>query len=560
MVQSRFSLLVLLTFLCIARSQDFTAQLLKPGHECVRECKEGESPMFCHYKFTVELYQTLGAPCDLCHPDDKFTSKCPCILADGFERTLLAVNKMLPAPSIQVCAGDRIVVDVTNAMEGYDTTLHWHGLRQKNTQYFDGVPMITQCPISAGQTFRYQMITNEGTYFYHTHSGLQKFDGIEGSVIARLPRSQDGAAHLFDYDLPEHVVFVNDWMHTHIESKFPGLRTRSTAQQPTSILINGKGRWTDLSAGNTTTTPLEVFNVKKGYRYRFRMINSMTSACTLGMRVIGHNLTVITTDGELVRPQVVDAIHSSAGERYDFILHADQEAGEYWIQFWATGLCLDDQIQQLAILKYEGSDSTKLAVVPTYQEALNHTGLALNYPLTTCGHDTTHGLCLAHLRSGYEIDDKELLKEKPDVKLYLNYTLMSYAAEELFQNDSHRTYAVFGGTQYVQAFVNGYSFKFPPSPLLSQYQDAKHSICPTDGSNPPGCSGNCSCTNVFNVPLNSVVEIVMIDGVDLADVHSFHLHGYTFKVVGMGTPADLNVTACNSNNIREFDEAGKLKR
>lgn len=61
---------------------------------------------------------------------------------------------MIPGPSIDVCEGDRIVVDVVNAMEGDELTIHWHGMFQKDSQYYDGAAFITQCPIPEQTTFR----------------------------------------------------------------------------------------------------------------------------------------------------------------------------------------------------------------------------------------------------------------------------------------------------------------------------------------------------------------------------------------------------------------------
>lgn len=63
---------------------------------------------------------------------------------------------MIPGPSIQVCQGDKVVVDVENHMEGMEVTLHWHGVWQRGSQYYDGVPYVTQCPIQEGNTFRYK--------------------------------------------------------------------------------------------------------------------------------------------------------------------------------------------------------------------------------------------------------------------------------------------------------------------------------------------------------------------------------------------------------------------
>lgn len=77
------------------------------------------------------------------------------MLADGVERGILTVNRMIPGPSIQVCENDKVVIDVENHMEGMETTIHWHGIWQRGSQYYDGVPFVTQCPIQQGNTFRW---------------------------------------------------------------------------------------------------------------------------------------------------------------------------------------------------------------------------------------------------------------------------------------------------------------------------------------------------------------------------------------------------------------------
>lgn len=92
----------------------------------------------------------------MCTPNATNTvwSHCQCVLADGVERGILTANRMIPGPSIQVCENDKVVVDVENHMEGMETTIHWHGIHQRGSQYYDGVPFVTQCPIQQGNTFR----------------------------------------------------------------------------------------------------------------------------------------------------------------------------------------------------------------------------------------------------------------------------------------------------------------------------------------------------------------------------------------------------------------------
>lgn len=88
------------------------------------------------------------------------------------------INRKIPGPPVHVCENDLIVVDLTNLMGGTSATLHWHGIHQRKTPYFDGVPYVTQCPIGFATTFRYEFrATQPGTQFYHSHSGHHKVNG-----------------------------------------------------------------------------------------------------------------------------------------------------------------------------------------------------------------------------------------------------------------------------------------------------------------------------------------------------------------------------------------------
>nr|CAI5857900.1 unnamed protein product [Callosobruchus analis] len=214
-----------------------------------------------------------------------------------------------------------------------------------------------------------------GTFFYHPHTGLQRFDGLSGSMVVRVPRSRDPNSYLYDFDDPTHVIMVNGWMHQHAVEKYPGLWTRNRGQEPVNLLINGRGQWRNPQYGNVSDSPLEVFSVEPGYRYRFRMINAMSSPCGCVLKVEGHSMTVIATDGENVKPRRVDAISSYSGERYDFIIEANQAHGDYWMQFWATDLCESSKITQFAVLRYKSRHTRKLGNPPSYKSLNSNRGL-----------------------------------------------------------------------------------------------------------------------------------------------------------------------------------------
>ena len=64
---------------------------------------------------------------------------------------------MLPGPTIEICQGDVVDVTVFNNLHlAEGTSIHWHGITQKNQVAMDGVAMITQCPIFPHTSFQYK--------------------------------------------------------------------------------------------------------------------------------------------------------------------------------------------------------------------------------------------------------------------------------------------------------------------------------------------------------------------------------------------------------------------
>ncbi|XP_076090248.1 uncharacterized protein LOC143062410 [Mytilus galloprovincialis] len=95
-----------------------------------------------------------------------------------------AINSQIPGPSLIVYEGQQIVIRVKNDLWMEGITFHWHGLPQKGTPYMDGVPRVTQCPINPGETFTYRFTAQpSGTFWYHSHLGTQRSDGLAGALI-----------------------------------------------------------------------------------------------------------------------------------------------------------------------------------------------------------------------------------------------------------------------------------------------------------------------------------------------------------------------------------------
>ena len=104
---------------------------------------------------------------------------------------------------------------------------------------------------------------DHGTHLWHTHSGLQRSDGAFGPLIVRQYDEKNSLLNLYDFDLVEHIITVNDWINETSITKFISHHHNDGDNKPTSILINGKGAFHKFitQSGDTFTTPRAQFSV-----------------------------------------------------------------------------------------------------------------------------------------------------------------------------------------------------------------------------------------------------------------------------------------------------------
>ena len=95
-----------------------------------------------------------------------------------------------------------------------------------------------------------------------------------------------------------------------------------------------------------------MFRVQRGRRYRFRLVNTLNHPCPVLLEIERHNLTIIATDSFDIKPVTVSSLVSQAGERYDFVVEANQNIGEFWIRVKGFSVCDPWETQQLAVLSY----------------------------------------------------------------------------------------------------------------------------------------------------------------------------------------------------------------
>lgn len=221
-------------------------------------------------------------------------------------------NRQVPGPALRVRQGDRLRVILENRL-AEPTTIHWHGVPLPNAM--DGVPELTQDAVPPGSEFVYEYTADvPGTYFYHSHVGLQLDRGLSGSLV--IDAAEDTIAA--DADL---TLVLDDWLTITPEEAMAamarprgmggGMMSPASSPPYAGYLINGK-----------VTAGADPVRVARGQRVRLRVINA-GGATTFRFGIEGHRLEVTHADGQAVVPIEVDTIALGAGERYDVLVTAD---------------------------------------------------------------------------------------------------------------------------------------------------------------------------------------------------------------------------------------------
>ena len=273
------------------------------------------------------------------------------------ERSLIAgknarhirLNGHFPAPLLRWREGDALTLRVHNMLDE-PTSIHWHGLLLP--WQMDGVPGVSFDGIAPGATFTYQFpLKQSGTYWYHSHSGLQEQSGHYGPIIID-PREPEP----FTYER-EYVIVLSDWTFESPERVFHKLKTMGQSynyQQRTlgdffrDVQLDGldatlaeRMMWGDMRMSRTdladVTAATYTYLVnghspnenwtglfKAGERIRLRLINA-SSMSIFNVRIPGLPLTVVMADGQHVQPVETDELQIGTAETYDIIVQPPAE-------------------------------------------------------------------------------------------------------------------------------------------------------------------------------------------------------------------------------------------
>ena len=268
-----------------------------------------------HYKLTVD-YKTVERA--------------------GKKKKAMVINNSLPAPTLYFKEGDRVVVEVENKMDK-ETSIHWHGILLPNFE--DGVPYLTSPPIKPGSRHKFEWTLRQppGTYWYHSHTGLQEQEGLYGAIVIEPKKKQIN----YNRDL---VLVLSDWTHENPDEVLRSLKRGSewhSIKKGTLISffdVLKKGAlgaqlslWRDRMPGMDISDiyyPAFLANGKREQNYpqfkagdkvRLRLINASASTY-FWLSFGGRDPLLVSADGVNVQPVRVNKLLHAVAETYDFLL------------------------------------------------------------------------------------------------------------------------------------------------------------------------------------------------------------------------------------------------
>lgn len=288
----------------------------------------------------------------------------------------MSINGQIPAPTLEFTEGDTAVIRIHNHSVS-STSLHWHGVLVPNQ--FDGVPYLTSAPILPGESVTYEFpIVQNGTYWYHSHTGLQEQMGLYGAFVIH-PRNRPA------HRMAERVVLLSDRTRLnpmevnrrlHMGSEWSKIQ-KGTVQSYGEAIAKGffktkiKNEWKRLGAMDVSDIYYDQFlangaletvfdDLEPGSQVRLRIING-GAGTYFWLRYGGGKITVVASDGMDVEPVVVDRMLIAVSETYDIILtvpthgsaelQATAEDRTGWTSIW-IGPGMRYQIAPLPRLDY----------------------------------------------------------------------------------------------------------------------------------------------------------------------------------------------------------------
>jgi len=264
----------------------------------------------------------------------------------------ITVNGKFTAPLLEFEEGDEAVIHVHNQLKNQDTSLHWHGLLLPGLM--DGVPGFNGFKgIAPNGDFVYRFkVKQNGTYWYHAHSKGQEQDGLYGPLVIYPKGKVPVATH--EKTDRDYVVMLSDFHNSSSDSILKNLKKSAEYYQNRRETVSDvlkqvkaqglKATWQDRSMWNQMRmlktdmsdvtgytflvngkTPQQNWtgNFKAGDKVRLRFINA-SAMSFFDVRIPNLKMTVVSADGQPVKPVAIDEFRIGTAETYDVIVEPKQ--------------------------------------------------------------------------------------------------------------------------------------------------------------------------------------------------------------------------------------------
>ncbi|MEC4562554.1 copper resistance system multicopper oxidase [Pseudomonas inefficax] len=267
----------------------------------------------------------------------------------GAARTAMAINGSIPGPILRWREGDTVTLRVRNRLQ-QDTSIHWHGIILPANM--DGVPGLSFHGIAPDGMYEYKFkVQQNGTYWYHSHSGFQEQVGVYGALVIDAKEPEP-----FTYDR-DYVVMLSDWTDEDPARVLSKLKKQSdyynyhkrtvgdfvndVSEMGWSAAVADRKMWAEMKMSPTDLADVSGYTYtylmngkapdgnwtgvfKPGEKIRLRFING--SAMTyFDVRIPGLKMTVVAADGQHVKPVAVDEFRIAVAETYDVIVEPESE-------------------------------------------------------------------------------------------------------------------------------------------------------------------------------------------------------------------------------------------
>ena len=208
-------------------------------------------------------------------------------------------------------------------------------------------------------------VTQYGSTWYHSHFSLQYAEGLFGPMILNGPATAD-----YDEDLGS--LFLQDWGH---QTAFELWDSAKLGAPPTlqNGLINGTNTFdcSDSSDANCVGGGKKFEMIfEAGKKYRFSVVNVAIEG-HFQFSIDGHSLTVISNDLVPIVPYTADSILISIGQRYDVVVEANADPGNYFLRAgWTTACATNENPDDMTgIVRYDASSTDDPTTTSSVEES-----------------------------------------------------------------------------------------------------------------------------------------------------------------------------------------------